>query len=62
MDVSFNSEGGIERARKRRRSNEITGEKEINIQVVVHCRYVLIIIFVFLNIFVVNIIKSSKFK
>jgi hypothetical protein len=42
MDISFNSEG--ERARKRRRSNETIGkdgEKEINIQVVVRCRYVL---------------------
>ncbi|CAI2182726.1 12561_t:CDS:10, partial [Funneliformis geosporum] len=41
MDISFSSEVCVERARKRRRSNEVTikdGEKEINIQVIVRCR------------------------
>ncbi|GBC08689.1 hypothetical protein RclHR1_08300005 [Rhizophagus clarus] len=43
MDMSFGSESGLERARKRRRSNgneniARNGEKEINIQVVVRCR------------------------
>ncbi|CAG8525496.1 14441_t:CDS:10 [Funneliformis mosseae] len=39
MDISFSSEVCIERARKRRRSNDIKdGEKEINIQVIVRCR------------------------
>lgn len=51
MDISFGSEGGLERARKRRRSNETImkngeKEKEINIQVVVRCRYFIVFLFI----------------
>jgi hypothetical protein len=61
MDMSFSSEGGVERARKRRRSNNENtvknGEKEINIQVVVRCRY-----FIFYLIYFTFLIKSFSNK
>lgn len=52
--MSFGSESGLERARKRRRSNETImkngeKEKEINIQVVVRCRYFVFFLFIILT-------------